>query len=188
MTIIQSASASEMEKASLVALSFAEHIRIKGVAAIAPAISNGSIHTGRLSLNLDAETMASHLGLPAVQIAPSLLTLTTTFTCRRRGVETKIIAGDTRPAPDRTLIRALRNAHHWAEALKSGTQIKQISADNACSPSYARRVIPLATLSPRLQDAILTGKQPTELTLETLIRTPIPLSWTAQENVFGLTN
>lgn len=102
-------------------------------------------------------------------------------------METRIIAGDQTPDPDQTLIRALRNAHHWAEALKSGKPLKQIAAENACSDSYARRVIPLSTLSPKLQEAILSGSQPENLTLETLIRTHIPLDWVAQEIRFGLT-
>ena len=136
LSVLQSGSAREMEMASHAALCLAEAIRAKGVAFIAPAISNGDIRTGQLNLNLDADTMAAQLGVPTDGIAPELLTLTTTFTCRRRGMETKIIAGDQTPEPDQTLIRALRNAHHWAAALKSGTPVKQIAADNACSDSY----------------------------------------------------
>ena len=187
LTVLQSGSAREMEAGSNAALSLAEAIRAKGSAFIAPAISSGSIRTGRLNLNLDAETIAAHIGVHANGIAPEILTLSTAFTCRRRGMETKIIAGDQAPEPDQTLIRALRNAHRWANKLKSGTPIKQIAADNACSGSYARRVIPLSTLSPELQEAILSGSQPEDLTLETLIRTHIPLDWAAQEIRFGLT-
>ncbi len=187
LSVLQSGSAREMEAASNAALSFLEAIRVKGIAFIAPVISGGSIRTGHLCLNLDAETMATHLGVCANGIAPDFLTLSTAFTCRRRGMETKIIAGNQNPDPDQTLVRALRNAHRWAEALKSGTPIKQIAADNDCSDSYARRVIPLATLSPKLQEAILSGSQPDNLTLETLIRTRIPLDWVTQETRFGLT-
>lgn len=187
LTVLQSGSAREIEAANDAALSFAQRLRVKGITVIAHAISSGGIRSGQLTLNLDAETLASHLGVPATGIAPDLLTLTTAFTCRRRGMETKIIAGDQAPDPDQALIRALRNAHRWANELKSGTPIKQIAADNACSDSYARRLIPLATLSPKLQEAILSGSQPTELTLETLMRTHIPLDWAAQETRFGLT-
>ena len=187
LTVLQSGSAREMEAGSNAALSLAEAIRAKGIAFIAPAISSGSIRTGRLNLNLDAETIAAHIGVHANGIAPQILTLSTAFTCRRRGMETKIIAGDQAPEPDQTLTRALRNAHRWVNELKSGTPIKQIAADNACSDSYVRRVIPLATLSPKLQEAILSGSQPENLTLETLIRTHIPLDWAAQEIRFDLT-
>ena len=187
LSVLQSGSAREMEAASNAAHAVSEAIRAKGIAFIAPAISGGSIRNGRLNLNLDAETFAAHLGLRANGIASDILALSTALICRRRGMETKIIAGDQNPDPDQILIRALRNAHRWANELKSGTPIKQIAANNACSDSYARRVIPLATLSPKLQEAILSGSQPTELTLETLIRTHIPLDWASQETRFGLT-
>lgn len=187
LSVMQSGSAREMEAASHAAHDVSEAICAKGIAFIAPAISGGSIRTGRLNLNLDAETMAAHLGVRANGIAPDILTPSTDFTCRRRGMETKIVAGDKTPDPDQTLIRALRNAHRWAGALKSGTPLKQIAAENACSDSYARRVLPLASLSPRLQEAILSGSQPEDLTLESLIRTHIPLDWAAQEIRFGLT-
>ena len=187
LTVLQSGSARELEAASHATLSFVEEIRAKGIATVAPAISGGSIRIGQLTLSLDAKTMATHLGVPATGIATDFLTLTSDFTCRRRGVETKIIAGDQNPDPDQTLIRALRNAHRWAEVLKTGTPDSQIAADNACSDSYARRIIPLATLSPKLQEAILSGRQPEDLTLETLIRKRIPLDWTAQESHFGFT-
>jgi len=45
--------------------------------------------------------------------------------------------------------------------------------------------MPLATISPDLQKSILDGTQSTDLTLETLIRTDIPLEWVAQEKQFG---
>lgn len=141
LSVLQSGSAREIEAASNAAHALSEATRAKGIAFIASAISGGSIRTRRLNLNLDAETMAAHLGIRTNGIAPDILTLSTTFTCRRRGMETKTIADDQALDPDQTLIRALCNAHRWANELKSGTPIKQIAADNACSGSYARRVV-----------------------------------------------
>lgn len=186
-TVMLNGTATGMEAASQSAVSFVAEIKTRGIASIAPGITSGAIRQGRLTLRLDADLLGKRLHVPADRIAPELLTVSTSFTCRRRGKETRIIAGDQIPDPDQTLIRALRNAYRWAEALKSGTPIKQIAAGNACSDSYARRVIPLATLSPKLQDAIFSGSQPAEMTLEMLIRTRIPLDWTAQETRFGLT-
>ncbi|MEM9437162.1 MAG: recombinase family protein, partial [Pseudomonadota bacterium] len=54
------------------------------------------------------------------------------------------------------------------------------------SESYVRRIIPLATLSPRLQEAIVTGTQPLDLTLETLVRSRPPLGFEDQEQQFKL--
>ena len=61
-------------------------------------------------------------------------------------MEIKIIARYQNRDPDQTLIRALGNAHRWAEVFKKGTPVKQIAAGHARSDRYARRVIPLAKL------------------------------------------
>ena len=58
---------------------------------------------------------------------------------------------------------------------------------NNFSESYVARILPLATLSPRIQEAIVTGTQPLELTLENLVRTRLPLDWASQENRFAIT-
>jgi len=46
--------------------------------------------------------------------------------------------------------------------------------------------MPLATLSPRLQEAIAIGTQPLDLSLRGLVHVQIPLDWTEQERRFGL--
>ena len=81
-------------------------------------------------------------------------------------METRIIAGDREPAPDPTLIRALRNAHRWADALKGGTPLGKIAAADKVAERYLARIVHLAGLSPRIQKTILEGTQPVDLTLE----------------------
>ena len=76
------------------------------------------------------------------------------FSCRRRGVEMKIVAGERQPTPDQAMIRALRNAHRWADMLKAGTALKDIADRDGFPKSYVARFIPLAMLSPKIQDAI----------------------------------
>jgi len=53
--------------------------------------------------------------------------------------------------------------------------------------SYVARIIPLACLSPRLQQGIVEGTQPVALTLETLVRARLQLDWSAQERMFEAT-
>ena len=43
----------------------------------------------------------------------------------------------------------------------------------------------LAFLAPAIQKAILDGRQPPELTLEKIIRKPIPLDWDMQARIYG---
>lgn len=100
-------------------------------------------------------------------------------------METKIIAGDSTAGPDKTLIRALRNAHSWADALRSGVPLRQLAAQERHSGRYIARIVPMVSLSPKIQTAILGGTQPVELSLERVIRGQIPHDWVQQEYNFG---
>jgi hypothetical protein len=71
--------------------------------------------------------------------------------------------------------------------MRSGVTLGDIAGRDGASESYVGRIIPLATLSPRIQEAIVTGTQPLELSLETLVRSRPPLDWTEQERRFGFT-
>ena len=179
-------SANAMETASQRAEALAKTISRSGINAVAHCIANGVIAQNKINIHLDASTIADYLDLEQTNLNPDLFVIKTKFTCRRRGQETKIIAGEAKPQPDKTLVKALRNAHAWAEALKSGTPIKEIAHAHRCSDSYARRVVPLATLSPKLQSAILEGTLPDHITLETFIRSDIRLDWQEQEARFGI--
>ena len=139
-------------------------------------------------MHFDQSALARLLGLAAEDIDPVLLDLEAPLTCRRRGVEMKIVAGKRQPMPDPILVRALRNAHRWAAMLKSGSAINTIAEREGLSKSYVARIIPLATLSPRIQEAIVAGAQPLELTLETLVRARLPLDWVSQEKRFRFTD
>jgi site-specific DNA recombinase len=142
----------------------------------------------QLSITLDAATVACAAGLDASQFQASLCEFTTKFTQKRRGVELRIVAGTHNPAPDQTLIRALRNAHDWAGKLKAGKPLREIADHAGYTDRYIRRVISLISLSPRIQTAILDGTQPTELNLETLVRGNVPLDWNHQYRLFGMTD
>ena len=106
--------------------------------------------------------------------------LSAPFTCRRRGVEMKIIIGAQMPASDAILIRTLCDAHRWIAALRSGTPLGEIARREGHAESYIRTRAQLAFLSPKLQQAILDGTHPPEITTKQLMRQPLPLDWTAQ--------
>jgi DNA invertase Pin-like site-specific DNA recombinase len=165
----------------------ADTIRQGGASAAAALIAQGAVNAGTLSISLDPRALEEMLDLAEADLDPGLLEIVAPFTCRRRGAETKIIAGERQPTPDLAMIRALRNAHRWAYMLKSGIALREIAHREGVSESYVARIIPLATLSPKIQDAILAGNQPLELSLETLVRSQIPLCWDSQDKRFGLT-
>jgi hypothetical protein len=66
--------------------------------------------------------------------------------------------------------------------LKAGVALGDIAVRDGASESYVGRITPLATLSPRIQEAIVTGTQPLDLSLENLVRSRPPLDWVEQEN------
>jgi len=78
---------------------------------------------------------------------------------------------------DPVLIKALRSAHAMLDRDRKGRPV----LSNVPGPRYQRRLARLAFLSPRIQEAILDGRQPMGLTLEHLVRNQLPLAWDEQE-------
>jgi hypothetical protein len=67
-----------------------------------------------------------------------------------------------------------------------GTDTAGLPMLDVSPPSpYLRRLIRLAFLAPDLQRAILAGTQPPGLTLEQLMRAPLPLLWSEQADMFN---
>ena len=64
--------------------------------------------------------------------------------------------------------------------------LKALAADDGVDPAEISRLLPLACLSPDIVEAILTGHQPTNLTVERLKRLPtLPLEWSRQHQLLG---
>jgi len=185
-SVVQSAEASASMAISKRTQALADGIRSGGIRRAVPLVESVMIARGRIQICFDRTTLASGLDLSPAELDPSLLSISAPFTCRRRGIETKIIAGDRVSQPDATLLRALRTAHLWAAALRSETSLKTIASDAGVTERYAARIIPLACLSPGLQQAIVDGTQPTTLTLERLIRNKLPLDWDDQERMLRI--
>ena len=143
------------------------------------------LQQGQIRLQLAADPIALALGVAPEDLAPNLLVFDQSFTLRRRGVETRIIAGAMLPAPDPVLIRTLVEAHVWARSLRAGTSLTEITAVTGHSEPYIRSRIPLAFLAPKLQSAILDGRQPADLSVARLLRDGIPIDWSEQAQLFA---
>lgn len=148
-------------------------------------IASGRIGPGQITLTLDGEALADALAIPAEALCPSLLRIEAPLQMRRRGVELRLVAGTALPAPDATILKTLARAHAWAAAIRKGEPIAAIAGRENRSETFIRSRVDLALLAPRIQEAILAGTQPVDLTLERLIRTPLPLCWAEQERVLG---
>lgn len=147
-------------------------------------IVEGTLAQGQVLLNLNATAIATALHINAGELSPELTSITQPFALRRRGIEAKIIAGETIAAPDSVLQRTLAEAHLWARALLAGKSLIDIAQESGRSEPFIRTRIPLAFLAPRLQAAILDGRQPAELSVAQLIRDGIPMDWSEQARTF----
>ena len=140
---------------------------------------------GRVSIRLAAGPVAAVFGVPVDTLSPTFLAFVQHFALRRRGVETRIVAGETEPQRDPVLIRTLAEARGWARSLRSGTSLTEIAASIGRSEPYISARIALAFLAPLLQAAILEGRQAPDLSVARLIRDGIPMDWAEQARRFG---
>lgn len=149
-------------------------------------LASGTLAPGKLELELDPGVIAAALSEPVSALSDRLLRFSCPFALRRRGVETRIIAGELVPAPDEVLQRTLAEAHHWAGALRNGRSLTEIARETGHSEPYIRTRIPLAFLAPKVQASILDGRQPADISVAQLIRDGIPMDWSEQARLFGI--
>jgi len=110
---------------------------------------------------------------------------------KRCGLEMKMVLGDTerKPENDPALIRVLTQAHVIFDKLTSTDRISitEIADAEKVTPSYITRLLRLTSLSSRIQEAILTGKQPPEMTANKLMNLKaLPIEWSEQESLLGI--
>jgi hypothetical protein len=148
-------------------------------------ISRIEIGSDNLSINMNVAQIADAFNLASERINTSQLTLHVPFTKRRRGNETKLVTRNSESSPDKTLIKTLAASHRWLAMLKQNIPFEKIAEREGRSISYIRTRLPLALLSPKIQTAILNGKQPIELTAGKLARMIIPMAFDEQEQVLG---
>jgi site-specific DNA recombinase len=114
------------------------------------------------------------------------------LTMKRRGMETRIIiaaGGDLPRKVDPALLKAVARSRAWFEELASGRvrSLTDIARREKIVPRYVERLSRLAFAAPRIVEAICQGRQPADLSAETLLnRIDLPLEWSAQLNALGV--
>ena len=120
-----------------------------------------------------------------------LINLTNPVVMKRRGVEAKLIVGHAQgeaAMPSRDLIALLVRAHRWFGQLARGKvrSAREIARLEEYDPGEVSRTMQLAFLAPDIVEAILSGRQPVELTPRCLMRIgEIPLEWRSQRRLLG---
>jgi hypothetical protein len=87
---------------------------------------------------------------------------------------------------DNTMAKALARAYRWKRLIESGqfASVADLASAEKINQSYLCRVLRLTLLAPNLVEAILDGRQPATLQLETLLK-PFPLEWEVQNRVLA---
>lgn len=152
------------------------------LAAIICSVRIGRAH---VVIQLDRAAVADRLAIPPDWLDDGLLAFEAPFSIRRRGIETKIIAGSLATAADPNLRKTLLSAHRWLTDLKANRSIAEIARVGGHSESYIRTRLPLALLLPRIQGGILDGSIGPTMTVDSIVHADLPSDWTAQEKHLG---
>ena len=79
------------------------------------------------------------------------------------------------------MFKALARGFRWRKLLETGVYgtIEEIAAAEKINSSYVSRLLRMTLLAPSIVEAILDGRQPTEVTLAVLME-PLPVVWEEQ--------
>jgi site-specific DNA recombinase len=111
---------------------------------------------------------------------------------KRRGVETRIViaaGGDLPRKVDPALLKAVARARAWFEELASARarSLAEVARHENIAKRYVERLAHLAFVAPSIVEAICQGRQPAELSAETLLnRIDLPLEWRAQLSALAI--
>ena len=115
---------------------------------------------------------------------PETATVHVPFRLVKRGGRKEMVLPIWGPVPrnfDDTLVKALARAFRWKRMLESGefSTISDLARHEGIAAPYLTRVFRLAFLAPEVVEAILDGRQPRDLTLQSL-RGQLPDEWSSQ--------
>jgi len=130
--------------------------------------------------------------LPTVEDDPDLHVIDLPLSVRKRGVERRLVIDGqaaVRSRPDKPLIDMIARAHVYLATLTDGQGLgrKAVAKQFGVHAEDVSRLLPLAFLSPRIVELILTGRQPADLSVRHLARgIELPISWAAQHKLLGI--
>lgn len=114
-------------------------------------------------------------------VVPDTVTLDVPFRVVKRGGRKEMQLPDGAAQSrrtDSTLVKALARAFRWKRILEAGefATIAELAEREGLAPSYMTRVMRLTLLAPDIVEAILDGKQGSEMTLARVLD-PFPMEW-----------
>ena len=87
------------------------------------------------------------------------------------------------PRVDSALVKAVVRAHRWRAMLESGEYASsaELAKAEKVNDSYLSRILRLTLIAPDIIEAILTGRQPSTLQLDDLLK-PLRPEWERQRS------
>jgi len=158
------------------------------------------VHRDHIDITVDQDQVYRCLGEapegsaparePQSEAARPAITLHIPARLKRAGKEMRLIVADgSEPAtPDTGLIRLLVRANAIRNQILADRSLTfdDIAKAEGVVPSYATRLFRLTVLAPDIVSAILSGRQPPELTARRLMDdTRLPLDWNEQRHRLG---
>jgi hypothetical protein len=117
------------------------------------------------------------------------IVLNTKFQMSNRGTQARLLPplhsnDDHKPVP--SLVKAVARARDWYERIVFGeiTSVDQLAQREKLSTAYIQRILRCALLSPKIVDAILSGRHRPRFILADLT-SKLPLNWQQQAKSFG---
>ena len=118
---------------------------------------------------------------------PDTVTLHVSFRIVKRGGRKEMQMPNSAALPrktDNSLVKALARAYRWKRMLESGqfATIAELAEREGIAPSYMTRVLRLTLLAPDIVEAILDGRQGSEVTLARLLDR-VAVEWPEQRSL-----
>lgn len=143
------------------------------------AVKRVCIAPGNLTVELNAARLQMLIGTE-LECEPGDLTIDLPFTERRRGVEMKMVVGNSAPEVDQKLLANVILANHCYRRLREGLSFEAIAAEAKTSKRRIQQLIDLAFLAPDIVRDITNGTQPLVLTSDWCLRHELPADWQTQ--------
>src|ERR1700693_4051703 len=85
------------------------------------------------------------------------------------------------PRADGALVKAVVRAHRWRQMIEDGQYASsaELAKAEKVNDSYVSRILRLTLIAPGIIEAILSGRQPSTLQLDDLLK-PLPATWGEQ--------
>ncbi len=129
---------------------------------------------------------------PHVEANSDTIIIRVSMRFKRRAGRKEIVSADgldgtVSAAPQEALSVAVARAFRWRELMESGKfpSMSAMAEYLGYDRRYVGRALELTLLAPDIVEAILTGREPSGLSLEKLNASSIPVMWRVQRKEWG---